>query len=121
MQYSYENWASVNARGEEAPLSVSDDLQMLEESLTMDWDAVIAASQKKEIPATQAVPAEDCLQAQLGKLWQIADSHYQDNKALAAQVQALLEERAQLQARLHAYELELNRYRQLFGNLYLRH
>lgn len=120
MHYSYQNWASVNPQADPVSPPVADDLQTLEDSLSMDWDAVIEASQEKRTSTAPALSA-DVLQTQLEKLWQIADSHYQDNKALAAQVQALLDERAQLLARLHGYEMEVSRYRQLFGNLYLRH
>lgn len=118
MQYSYESWASVNAEPVAASLPISDDLQELEASLTMDWDEVIAASQAK---AARTPQTEQALREQLERLWKVADTHYQDNKMLAAQVQDLLNEKARLQAMLHAYELEVSRYRHLLGNLYLKH
>ena len=61
------------------------------------------------------------LQSQVDKMWKIADAHYQDNKALAQQIQQLLQEREQLLSTLHAYEIERSRYQQLFGNIYLKH
>jgi hypothetical protein len=122
MQYSYESWAAVPStlEKEKPDTSLSEDVYALEESLTMNWDEVIAAQHSKELPESTS-QAEQSLQIQLEKLWQIADTHYQDNRALAAQVQSLLNERTQMQSMLHAYELEVSRYRQLLGNLYLKH
>jgi chromosome segregation ATPase len=127
MQYAYENWAdaSPQTQSELRPpeavsvLPLSEDLQELEDSLSMNWDDLALSG---DTPENRPLRLErDALQMQLEKLWQVADTHYQDNKALAAQIQALLNEREQLRTALHAYELEVSRYRHLMGNLYLKH
>lgn len=125
MQYSYESWPAThsNSQMNDAAFSPSDDLYALEESLTMNWDEVIEQSQQKQIaPESQLnFQVEEYMHTQLEKLWKVADTHYQDNKMLATQVQTLLNEREQLRAALHAYELEVSRYQHLFGNMYLKH
>ncbi|HEY9745857.1 MAG TPA: hypothetical protein V6C99_06525 [Oculatellaceae cyanobacterium] len=122
MQYAYENWATHNRPMEQerrivedlsAP-PLSEDLRELEESLSMRWEDA-------EVQGAAHAKEQALLQLQLEKLWHIADRHFQDNKALSAQVQSLLQEREQLKSALLAYELEVSRYRQLVGNLYLKH
>jgi hypothetical protein len=61
------------------------------------------------------------LQTELAKMRRTADEYYRDNRAMAVQVRQLLDEREQMLRALGSYEMELSRYRNLMGNLYLRH
>lgn len=135
LQYSFESWGERWASGTNAPNSAeaaypdSDDLRALEADFS-DKDFSDTAAPFLHSSERQSVELQmeeylhnfqRPLQAQLDHLWQIAEVHFQDNKALAGQIQQLLGEREQLLAALHAYELELGRYRHLFGNVHLKH
>lgn len=64
--------------------------------------------------------AQHPLQIALEKMRRTADEYYRDNRAMAVQIRQLLDEREQMIRAMGAYEVELDRYGNLLGNLYLR-
>jgi hypothetical protein len=124
----------------------SEDLKALEESLPLDFTEGLAAYRQHQgsrslkavsQPAATGEPGWDALARQVadhvvGYLVETTgpseaahwrdrtDSLYADNRAMAEQLQGLVEENDQLRTALSAYELELAHYRHLMGNLYLK-
>jgi hypothetical protein len=90
-----------------------DDAPAADES---DWDALAKLVANHVLSYVMDNP----LQAEVDKLRAQMDEMYRDNRLMAEQVQRLVTENDQLRHAAGACELELARYRQLAGNLYLK-
>ncbi len=153
MRYSFESWAGMNgnaassASGQSFPFT--EDLQELEESLSMRFGEVMGNYRREAEMAEDTAEASDPtladnarwdelaqqvaehvlsylsevqhpLRKELEKTRLEADEYYRDNKAMAAQIRQLMAEKEHLQRALSLYEFEVARYRGVLGNLYVK-
>lgn len=82
------------------------------------WDEMartVAEHVLQEMQATQSLHRKE-----LNALRQRTEAYYQDNRAMAMQIQRLLAEKEQLQTQLGNCQVELSRYRPVLGNLHLK-
>jgi hypothetical protein len=147
LPYSFESWSSLSEAPEEdirKTFPFSEDLKALEESVPFGFSEGMAGFERPEPPRAPEPVMPDTaqwgeiarivadhvmnhmtelqhpLQTSLDKSRRQADEYYRDNRAMAVQIQKLLSEREQMAHALRSYELEIARYRNLLGNLYLK-
>ncbi len=128
----------------ENPFPFSDDLKALEDTLSLDLEEGLEAfrqyrqGQQTELyePVSSesdwdelarlvadhvlAYMLDNPLQIELNQLRAKMDEYYQDNQKMAEHVHRLMGENEQLRVSVSACELDVARFRNLVGNLYLK-
>ena len=128
----------------ESPFPFLDDLKALEDTLSLDLEEGLEAfreyQQSQQAALDEPMSGEsdwdelarlvadhvlaymldNPLQIELNQLRAKMDEYYQDNRKMAEHVHRLMEENEQLRVSVSACELEVARFRNLAGNLYLK-
>lgn len=140
LQYSFDLWNQTQpeapAAGKPEAFPFSEDLAELEASLSMpephwpsdgeappsgilpeeEWDQLAEVVAAHVMAYMQDVQAQD----EIVRWQRLAEEYHADNRVMARQIQELIEQKDQLTRQVAGYEIELARYRKLFGNLHLR-
>jgi hypothetical protein len=132
---------------QESRFAFSEDMKELEDSLSMGFSEGMYAYQQARQLNPQAISPEglpevphwdalarivadhvlaylkseqEPLVQENATLQRQIEEYQRDNRAMALQIQHLLDEKDQLQQSITAYQLELSRFRPMMGNMHLK-